>query len=106
MESLIGQIRNALDRDVLDIVWLLNGWPEEMKPRFKTSPLQRKDVTEVMGVLEGLARAGATLAVGDPAIDSARESVDLPPAPEFDPVAEGILGELRDPPDDFDEEEV
>lgn len=97
IESLLGQIRTAFDRDIVTPIWALNGWPEQYKPRMKTDPLQRKDVADVMGVLEGLARAGAPLQPGDPAVDVARHSVDLPPAPEIDPAVESLLTDLRDP---------
>lgn len=96
IESLLGQV-TAFDRDIVDPLWRLNGYPEELKPRMKTDPLQRKDVADVMGVLEGMSRAGAPLAVGDPAIDAARAVVDMPPAPPFDPAVEGLLNELREP---------
>lgn len=97
IDSLLGTIRAAYQRELLDRLWALNGWPMEFKPELKVEPVNRADVVQVMAVLEGLARSGVMLRTDDPAIDEARGLVDLPPQPPPDPIVEGLLSQLTRP---------
>jgi hypothetical protein len=100
VEAILGEICLAFDRDVLGPLWALNAFPPEWKPKTRTEPLQPKDVATMMAVLEGSARSGNTVQQGDPAIDVARAAAGLPPQPEVDPVAEGMLDRITAPEDD------
>lgn len=101
VDSVLGNIAAALERDILGPLWLINGWPEEWKPKLCPEPLS-KNVELMTATIEGLARAGATVQVTDPAIDVVRQAAGLPPQPEVDPVAEGMLSRLTSTEDESD----
>jgi hypothetical protein len=97
IDSLLGTLCASYQRDVLDEVWALNGWPMEYKPELEVEPVNRADVEQVVAVLDGLSRSGIMMRTDDAAIDKVRGLVDLPPQPPSDPAIEGLLTQLTRP---------
>jgi len=95
VESALRDVRHVYQRDVVDVLWRLNQWDEDLKPRLKTEMLRPADVEKDARVLESLTRAA--LDPTDRAIDIIRTRMDLPPAPEVDPLTAGALAGLGVP---------
>lgn len=83
VDSTLMELAKSLEKDVIDNIWLLNGWPENMKPTFKTEATQYRDITQITTALKDLATAGAILALDDPAIDEVRDLIGLSKQPEL-----------------------
>lgn len=76
------ELAEAYDQDLLDPVWKLNGWPDEMKPSMSHESVQFKDIDQITAALNDMAKAGAQLAPDDPAIEEVRTLLGLsPPVP-------------------------
>jgi hypothetical protein len=81
VSSTLGEIAEAVDRDLIAVICSLNGIPKELWPKAQPQEIDINDVEAVARVLTDLASAGATLSPEDPAIDAVRARVGLPPAP-------------------------
>ena len=86
VDSALVAIKEVIERDLLDTLWSLNGWDEDLKPSFKIEKIQYRDVEQVTGALEQLARAGATMDLNDPAVNEIRAQLGLSDAPEQEEV--------------------
>ena len=84
VDSTLQELEESYDRDVVQTLMDLNGWPQELKPSLRPSAIQHRDVMEVTGALEQLARAGAVLPPNDPAINAVHSLLGLPPRGEVD----------------------
>ncbi len=71
------EIGQQFDRDLLDLAWMLNGWPEEMKPTMNHESVQFKDIEQIAAALRDMANAGAILDDDDPAIGEVRDLLGL-----------------------------
>ena len=86
VDSALVAIKEVVERDLLDTLWSLNGWDEDLKPKFKIEKIQYRDVEQVTSALEQLARAGATMDLNDPAVNEIRAQLGLSDAPEQEEV--------------------
>lgn len=82
--STLADMAEAVDRDLVDPLWAMNGLPDELKPKANPEDVSFKDVTQIAQVLSDMANAGAILAPDDPAINDIRDLMGLPHAPEMD----------------------
>ena len=78
IDSTLKELVEQFDKDVVEPLMVLNGYPEEMKPALKVEKLQHKEVTEVTGALADMAQAGAVLDPEDPAVNAVRALLGLP----------------------------
>jgi len=78
IDSTLKELTEQFEKDVVDPLMKLNGWPEELKPTLKVEKIQHKDVTELTQALADMAQAGAVLAPDDPAINAIRDLLGLP----------------------------
>jgi hypothetical protein len=85
VEAALSDIAEGVEKDVLGPVWMLNGFPDELKPTLKYEAVQFRDVAKITASLRDMATAGATLAPNDPAIDDVRDLLGISKAPEMDP---------------------
>jgi hypothetical protein len=90
VNSALGEITQAMDRDFIGPLWLMNGLDDKLKPTLSAEDVQFKDVTQITGALYQMAQAGAMLAPDDPAIDDVRGLLGISPAPTPDPAMMGI----------------
>ena len=77
IDSTLTELAEAFYDDFVTLIFLLNGWPMEMRPTVKTDKLQYRSVEEVTASLEQMARAGAVLSPDDPAINEVRDLMGL-----------------------------
>ena len=77
IDSTLTELAEAFYDDFVTRIFLLNGWPLELRPTVKTDKLQYRSVEEVTTSLEQMARAGAVLDPEDPAIDEVRDLLGL-----------------------------
>lgn len=85
VDGTMQELRQTFAKDWLTVLWLLNGWPLEAMPAIKSDRLEFRDVEEVTSALERIARAGAPIIPGDPAINELRDLVGLSHQPELEP---------------------
>ena len=71
-ESVLNEIREAVERDLVGPLWELNGWPEEMMPEIVTEVPRHRDPLEMAQALQSLATSGAVLESDDPVINDLR----------------------------------
>lgn len=93
-DSTLTEIRESVKKDVLDVIWMLNGWDGALKPEITTEQIQYRDVEQVTASLVDMAKAGATLMPDDPAINVVRKLLGLPEQPEMDQLDLSLLGGL------------
>lgn len=82
VDGALTEVREAVADDLVDRIWRLNGWPEEMKPEMGTEAIRHTDVAEVAAVLRDMATAGAILSPDDPVVNEIRDMMGMPVAPE------------------------
>jgi len=78
VDSSLSDIRWSLKRDLIDSLFVLNGWDPALKPDLRPEKIQHREISEVTGALDDMARAGAVLTPDDPAINAVRELLGLP----------------------------
>lgn len=82
VDGALTEIREAVQDDLLTMLWQLNGWDPEMKPELATEAVRHTDVQEVAAVLRDMAAAGAVLDINDPAINEVRDLMGLSHQPD------------------------
>ena len=82
VDSTLKEMKEVIERDLLDVLWDLNGWDYDLKPSFKIEKIQYRDIEQVTSALEQMARAGATMDLNDPAVNEIRAILGLSDAPE------------------------
>jgi len=105
IDGLLQDVAENMERDVRDLVWMMNGWNPDLKCRLITEKLSMRQVTEVTQALGDLNRAG--LMPGDPAINEVREMLGLSPVDPLEVAQEvGLNVDGTLPEDDpIDEED-
>ena len=73
VEGALSDLREAVDADLVDVIWKLNGWPPEMKPEASTETVRYRDIAQMAQVLRDMATAGAPLEPDDGAINDVRD---------------------------------
>lgn len=73
VNSTLIDMAGFMNKDFLDTLWMLNGFPDEMKPTMKTEDVAFKDVEAITTALKDLATAGAPLMADDPVINDIRD---------------------------------
>jgi len=82
-------------RDIIDALWELNGFDEELKPSFATEEIQQRDAEAVTNALKNMSAAGATLDPRDSAVNDVRDLLGIS---QMDPKhAEEQVKEARKP---------
>lgn len=84
VDGSLKELVEVAEMDLVNPLWELNGWPEEMKPQLQTDAIKFRDVEEVTSAIRDMANAGALLAPNDPAINEMRDLLGLSHAPELD----------------------
>ena len=102
VDSGLTEVRETIETDLIDMIWALNGWPEEMKPETRTEAIRSRDIEEIAAALRDLATAGAPLMPDDPVIPQLRDlmGVERPVEdPDMLALLDGITGNEPDPDD-------
>lgn len=77
VDGALKEVRSAVQKDLIDALWLANGWPNEMKPTAKTEAVRFKDVQQITSALKDMATSGSILMPDDPAIGEVRDLLGL-----------------------------
>lgn len=92
VNATINDIVDQFNKDFVDPLWMLNGYPDEYKPKCKAEEASQRDAESIAAVLRDMATAGATLAPDDPVIDDVR---DLLGVSKTDPEAVADLVQMQ-----------
>jgi hypothetical protein len=84
VDSSLGEIRWAMQNDVVKTLFRINGWPEDKMPKFRTEQIAYQDIEAIASTLQSMSAAGAMLAPDDPAINEIRAIMGLSPQKEID----------------------
>ena len=82
VDSSLTTVKEQAELDIIDPLWRMNAFPEEMKPTVKTEAIRSRDVEEIATALRDLATAGATLELDDPVIDEVRALMGVSGRPD------------------------
>lgn len=93
VDGALKELASTFNKDLIDPLWILNGWDPELKPKFKPDSVQLRDVETITSALKDMATAGAVLAPNDPAINELRDLLGLSHAPEVDEEDLSLLDE-------------
>jgi hypothetical protein len=88
--SVLRLLRSCMQKDVVDVLWLMNGLPEDKKPKLESEDISPKDVVEITTALARMSQSGATLAPDDPVVNDIRDLLGVSRAKPIDPTA--LLG--------------
>jgi hypothetical protein len=75
--STLGDLVEIYERDWLQPIADLNGWPPELVPSLGVAEIRDEDISEIVDALAKMAQAGAVLAPDDPAIGEIRDMIGL-----------------------------
>ena len=81
VDGSLQEIRDTFEFDLLDTLWRLNGWPEEMKPEMTIEKIQFIDAEKVAAVIRELAVAGAPIGGDDPVVEEVYGMMGLKSVP-------------------------
>lgn len=97
VDSTLKELAEQFEKDVIDPLMMLNGWPEDLKPTLKIEKLQHREITEITQALVDMAQAGAVLDPEDPAINEVRDLLGLSKITEEMMLQNAIDASLDDP---------
>lgn len=99
VQGSLREIEEGIAKDLVDTLFRLNGWPEEMKPKVKAEAVRMQTVEEITKALADMARAGYMLDADDPAINAIRAMLALPPVPvrSSEEIDAGVRGNNNEP---------
>ena len=89
VDGALQEIRETVEKDLLETLWRLNGWLPEMLPEVSIESVRTQDVEQIAAAFRDMAMAGAPLLPNDPAIPEIRALLGLS-APE-DTVGQGEI---------------
>ena len=72
IDSCIDEMCDAMNTDVLPMIWMLNGWPLSTLPNYKAESAAFKDIVAVTQALANIAQAGVMIDPADPAVNEVR----------------------------------
>jgi len=84
VESTQSEMAEAMDKDVVHQLFVLNGWDLKLKPYLMPDPIQYRDPAQLTQAILDLAQAGAVIDGNDPVVNVIRSVLGLPEAPEED----------------------
>lgn len=97
VDGALAEIRDSVENDLIDRLFKMNGWPEEMKPTTETEAVRFTDIEQIAATLRDMASAGAVLDEADPVVDEVRDLMGVsrrPPelVPDVDETDDSLLG--------------
>ena len=82
VDSVLMEIAESVESDLIGTLWELNGWPKEMKPDVQAGTVQQAGVEQITAALRDLATAGVLVGVDDPVVDDIRDILGVSRAPD------------------------
>lgn len=112
IDSTLEDLAEAIQKDFVERLGQLNGWPDDKLPWVKTDKVQLRDVADIAAALRDLAAAGVTVTRADELVAEFFDLLGLTaPSGEDDELDAMLGGEPVDPddlpadPEDIDEPE-
>ncbi len=101
-DATLDELKDAVRRDLLNVIWRLNGWDVEAMPTIRVEAVQYRSVEEITAAIRDMAQAGAILAPDDPIINHVRGILGAPMQSDMsNELDAGLGGPSRMPaPDD------
>jgi hypothetical protein len=112
VDATLSDLAEAFEKDIIEPLMKLNGWPMELKPCLKTQKIQHNNITDITDALASMAQAGSVLDPDDPAINAVRDLLGIPRRSEeamLQDAVDASLDEMGPPPveeEQVDEDEV
>lgn len=100
VESSLKEVGGAVAKDIVDTLWLLNGWDPKYKPTTEPEPIRFRNPEQITSAILDLARAGAVITPQDPVVNALRDVLNLPRT-----TVETLSVGLQDPALDGEEED-
>lgn len=82
VDSTVKDLAEGFRRDMLGMVWTMNGLDPRLMPKMHTEDVAFKDVASITKSLSDMATAGAVLSPDDPAINDIRDMMGISKQPE------------------------
>lgn len=92
VNATLNELAEAFAKDLLTVIWQLNGWPEEAMPEMKPEAVEYRDIEQLTQALRDMAQAGAPLILGDPAVNEVRSLLGLSPQDDMIVDLQGVVG--------------
>lgn len=98
--STLYELVEIFDRDLIEPLSVLNGWPDELRPQMGVNEISDRDLEQVIDALSKLASAGAPVLPDDPAVGEIYDLLGLTRPPErADDLDASLVPGRRDPKD-------
>jgi hypothetical protein len=78
VDSALNEIGSAMEKDVVDPIWALNGFDDKLKPKLVPETSRFRDIEQITGALKDLAAAGLTIDPADPIVGFLRDLIGAP----------------------------
>jgi hypothetical protein len=98
--STLLDLLEVFERDLIEPLAVLNGWPEELIPELGVAEIRDQDIAGITAALRDMALAGAVLMPDDPAIGEIRDLLGLSRPPEDGMAMDAALTPTRNDPAD------
>ncbi len=82
VDSTLSELVDTFQKDIIDTLWILNGWDDKLKPKLKTDAVQFRDIETISRALRDMALAGAPIDPNDEVIPKFRDLLGVPRPPE------------------------
>lgn len=93
VDATLQDLAQAFERDLIKVLFRLNGWPLEAMPKLVPEAAQYRDPEQQAAILQSLAAAGHMVDGNDPAVAEIRANAGLSaPEPLFGELDAGLLG--------------
>lgn len=92
VDSTLMDLKHSFQKDFIDRLWELNGWPEDMKPKLRPETTQFKDPEAISRVMADLASAGSSMAIDDPADRDIRKLIGVSERPAMSAADLALMG--------------
>lgn len=78
VESSLKEVGGAVAKDIVDTLWLMNGWDPKYKPITEPEPIRFRNPEQITSAILDMARAGAVITPQDPVVNALRDVLNLP----------------------------
>lgn len=104
VESSLKEVGGSVSKDIIDTLWLMNGWDDKYKPTTEPEPIRFRNPEQITAAILDLARAGAIITPEDPLVNALRDVLNLPRTTK-ETISLGLQDPSLDQPPEEEEEE-
>ena len=96
VDGTLKEIREAVQKDLLEPLWELNGWPKELMPALKTEAVAFRSVSEMASAIRDMAVAGVQLDRQDEAVNEIIDQMGLTRLAKLESIDTDLLLSAKD----------